>query len=232
LLRLVNVGFNAVINFINGLADAIRKHSPRLRAAGRNLAGAIIEGMLGGLGDGAEKLYKKAKHIAGHTLHIMSHPWEAFSPSRVMQRLGKNIVLGLATGIDKHAPTAYKSAQSLTDSLKDSMLGSHIALDNMKLTQPVIAPVLDLSRVKKEAPKIGDMMAIDPLLPIASTAHAAAIAKLTPKSVVLTGAQVPTTSVKFEQHNHSPDPLSNIEIYRQTNNQISQIKSLGRLPTV
>jgi hypothetical protein len=38
------------------------------------------------------------------------------------------------------------------------------------------------------------------------------------------------TSVTFEQNNYSPDPLSNIEIYRQTNNQISRIKTLIGVP--
>jgi hypothetical protein len=33
------------------------------------------------------------------------------------------------------------------------------------------------------------------------------------------------TSVKFEQNNYSPEALTEIEIYRQTKNQLSQLKS-------
>jgi hypothetical protein len=33
------------------------------------------------------------------------------------------------------------------------------------------------------------------------------------------------TSVKFEQNNYSPESLSEIEIYRQTKNQLSQLRS-------
>ena len=95
-------------------------------------------------------------------------------------------------------------------------------LDDMKLSQPVISPVLDLSRVKKEAPKIGAMMAIAPISPIASTDHAAAIA--TQQTALTAGPITPETSINFEQNNYSPDPLSNIEIYRQTNNQLSRLK--------
>ena len=39
------------------------------------------------------------------------------------------------------------------------------------------------------------------------------------------------TSVKFEQNNYSPEALTEIEIYRQTKNQLSQLKSaLAHLP--
>ena len=34
------------------------------------------------------------------------------------------------------------------------------------------------------------------------------------------------TSVKFEQNNYSPEALTEIEIYRQTKNQLSQLKSV------
>jgi hypothetical protein len=52
-------------------------------------------------------------------------------------------------------------------------------------------------------------------------------AALTTSTIV--PAVAPTT-VKFEQNNYSPDPLSNIEIYRQTNNQLSRIKTLVGVP--
>jgi hypothetical protein len=37
-------------------------------------------------------------------------------------------------------------------------------------------------------------------------------------------------SISFVQHNTSPEPLSTAEIYRRTNNQISQIRKKVGIP--
>ena len=39
-------------------------------------------------------------------------------------------------------------------------------------------------------------------------------------------AAAPSVAFNFEQNNHSPDALDEIEIYRQTGNQLAQIKGM------
>jgi hypothetical protein len=233
LLRLVNVGFNAMIRFMNGLADSIRRNEPRMFAAGMNIAGAIVQGMMVGMLKYAQHLFSKAIEIAKHLVHILKHPWDIFSPSRVTQDIGKNIMLGMAVGIDKNAPAVYKSANAFTSSLKRIFDNSQNIISDSVPPKPVITPVLDLSKVQKDAPKIAQAIEPSPISPaILSFDRTGAVAGAVAADMQRAGGTFnlgipgPTTSVTFEQNNFSPDPLSNIEIYRQTNNQLSRIKSI------
>ena len=55
----------------------------------------------------------------------------------------------------------------------------------------------------------------------ASTISAEQARVLAEQAVVASGG----AAVKFEQNNYSPEALTEVEIYRQTKNQLSQLKS-------
>ena len=82
--------------------------------AGANIGAAIIQGMINGLAQMAQKLYNKAMEIAGKVLDILKAPWKAFSPSRVTHELGVNIIQGLINGLVATAPGAYKAASNMS----------------------------------------------------------------------------------------------------------------------
>jgi hypothetical protein len=100
-------------------------------------------------------------------------------------------------------------------------------LDGVMDLDPVIAPILDLSAVHKEAEKLKYLTDIKPIEAVASRDQASAISQ---EKVALDTAQVVEAAkagptLTFEQNNYSPEALSNIEIYRRTHNQLSQVKS-------
>ena len=236
MLRLVNVGFNAMVNFLNGLAQAIRKNSKRLSDAGYNVASAIIDGMINGLTSLGGKFLDKVKSLAGQGVHLFTHPWEAFSPSRVTTELGKNIMLGLISGLEQHTPRANAAitlaASSMTRTAKSEFGKIPVALDQID-NQPVIRPILDLSHVKKNIGMLNDLMPSPVITAKISTDQAVKISDQQAASDTGKADQVvpgAATNVTFNQTNNSPDPLPAIEIYRQTNNQISRIKSLVGAP--
>jgi hypothetical protein len=93
---------------------------------------------------------------------------------------------------------------------------------------PVITPVLDLSHVEKNAQKLNDILPSSIITAKISTDQAAKISadQQVPVTDITQPAPAVATNVTFNQTNNSPDPLPAIEIYRQTKNQLSQVKSL------
>jgi tape measure domain-containing protein len=112
-VKLVDAGFKAIIFFLNGVADAINANAGEMRAAGRRVGVAIIDGMTGGLLSKAGDLYSKLEGVMSKAMSIMHKIPGVDSPSRVTHTIGEWIVEGLVNGIDEKAPEAYKSAERL-----------------------------------------------------------------------------------------------------------------------
>jgi hypothetical protein len=117
------------------------------------------------------------------------------------------------------------------DSLKKSISGFSDLITGPVDIRPVIAPVLDLSSVKKDAGQIGTMLGRSPISVDGSYAKAAAIAnaRMAAEEALADIRGTETPSMTFIQNNTSPKALSSAELYRQTNNQLSRAK--GALST-
>jgi len=91
----------------------------------------------------------------------------------------------------------------------------------------VITPVLDLSKVQKDAKTIGSVLGTKPIEADVSYSSAKTISGATTEARERVNAQVEQTqkpTVEFTQNNYSPKALSAIEIYRNTRNQLSLAK--------
>ena len=92
--------------------------------------------------------------------------------------------------------------------------------------QPTITPVLDLSQVERDARKLGGLTNVTPITAAASYGQASAISDAQRKAMAQTAQAVQGgTTLMFEQNNYSPEALSDVEIYRQTKNQLGHIKN-------
>lgn len=237
--RLVREGISAVTKTINGIARAIRNGSAGLRAAGRNLASAIISGMTGGLSDGAGRVIDKARSMASSAVSAVKSALSIFSPSRVFRRLGQYSSEGMALGIEDYTSHVEKSSTSVARSAVTAMSKTiseipGLLKDNMDL-QPTITPVLDLSNVKKAATEIGGIMVSEPLKVTGAYSQAKDVsARYTDNQTASAQAALASGNsdiLSFTQNNYSPKALSNAEIYRQTKNQISTVKgALAKKP--
>ena len=230
LVRLARIGANALIKFLNGLADAIRDKQERIRKAGWNVASAIMEGILDGIKDLVGKVVDGVQWV------IDKLPWAAKkalgikSPSAVFADIGRNTMLGLVGGIDSGTGPVERSIDAATgtivDTAKSSLAKVPDFLEGIMDMDPVITPVLDLSNVERGAQKLGDLTNVTPITAAASYTQAATISSDQQKIVDAdAAAPVVATTFNYEQNNYSPDPLSNIEIYRRTNNQLAQVKN-------
>ena len=236
LVRLANIGFNALIKFLNGLAEAIRDKQERIRKAGWNIASAIMEGIVAGFKDLVGKVVDGVKWVIDKLPDAAKKVLKAFSPSKVFRDIGRDTMLGLVGGIDDGAGPAERSIVAATgtivDTARSSLAQVPAFLEGIMDMDPVITPVLDLSNVERGAQKLVDLTNVTPITAAASYTQAATISSDQQK-IAEAGVAPPVvaTTFNYEQNNYSPDPLSNIEIYRRTNNQLAQVKSALGVPS-
>jgi tape measure domain-containing protein len=144
------------------------------------------------------------------------------SPSRVFAELGQYSMLGLAQGLKDSAPAVGDEA---ANALTNSLANISDRVQNGINTDVTITPVLDLSQVQKDASQLQDLSNVVPITAAASYGQAAAISnQQQAASDAQTGGGDTIIDVKLEQTNTSPKALDDIEIYRQTKNQLSQVK--------
>jgi hypothetical protein len=98
------------------------------------------------------------------------------------------------------------------------------------VANPVITPVLDLTSVRRDAALVNGMiqtptLALDSTYNKMSTVASATRGNkdVTPVTAVKGGNG---TNLTMVQYNYSPKALSSAEIYRNTKNQLSQVKGV------
>jgi len=232
-LKLAKAAADVIIDFVRGLRKAIDSKGGELREQGRLLAGAIINGMTGGLaGNGVrlvkaaiEKLADAIPGWAKKILHINS-------PSLVFKEIGSGIVEGLAMGI---TPTTdlNKRVESVAARTVDAIKNALDILGTESEFNPVITPVLDLTKVQTDAGKIGKFMEnTSKMSPIFSLDQARVISTATTRRDTpedkIEGSS--SSGVNFEQNIYAPTRLSTNDIYKQTRNQIAMAKEELRIP--
>ena len=229
-LRLADAAAQILIDFLNGLANVIRRRAPELRAAGRNIAGAILDGITGGLASGARGLADQAVSTAKGALDAAKGFLGIDSPSKVFMEVGRNMVEGLAIGLTKDKSVITNSislAKRTTEAMNDSIARAMTEMDSMPEFNPVITPVLDLTRVQNGARGLAGMMQNgQSLTPNVSYQQANVIAASNvPNSDDVSSNGVDGASVlSFEQNIYAPTQLSTSDIYKQTRNQITIAK--------
>jgi uncharacterized protein with HEPN domain len=234
--KIIDAGANLIVKFVQGLGDAVRNHSKEMSDAGLDLAQAIIEGMANGIADGVGRVVQAAKNLAGNAIQAAKDLLGIHSPSREFHALGAYSSEGFALGITSLSKKVERASEEMggtaLDTLKTSMSKIESTLATDMSTSPTIRPVLDLTAIKKDSGLIAGMIQ-PPKLNIEGTyAMASQLAKSTresDKATVISGDVPPPPAtgagtVIFNQYNNSPKALSRVELYRQTNNQLSVAK--------
>jgi len=239
---LIQSGFDLMLKFINGLADAIVKNAPKVGEAAVHLAEAIIEGIVKGIGAGAGKVMDAVGGLATGALKQAGKLLGIGSPSKEFKKIGKWSSEGFALGIIANAnmvddATAKISKGSLAV-MKNAVKNlAYIVPDKINVN-PVISPILDLTSVKKDSAKLGDML-MPPPLDVSTTSSTAAkisggyTGKSVPESVTIdTGkANNDKAPITYVQNINSPKAVSAADIYRQTKNQLSSVRGTYVLQT-
>lgn len=222
----IDAGWDMIIDLVNGVAASVEDNMPELRDAGIRLAGAIVDGMTGGLASKLGGVIDGVKNMGGGIIGGLRGLVGANSPATEFIDIGHDIVDGLAIGLSDN--TAEDSANTLGNrvvaNLQNTLSKIPYLLENMEEFTPTITPVLDLTQVEAEARKLSSIMGVTPMIARASFEQAEIVATTSarPQEEVLTDSrEEKPTEIKFEQHNYSPEALSTADIYRQTRNLIT-----------
>ena len=202
---------NAGIQLVNGLKNAITEKLSSIASAVTSMGSTVVS---------------KVKSAFG--IH---------SPSRVMYEIGDFLMQGLANGITDNTEQGIAAATTMATDTVDALskgFGNTKDIWNNAFGEnadPTIKPVLDLSQVEEQASRLDEIL---PQEDIAGTLTSTATAQLAGRVVTSTPAKSNDTaasetynqgtSLVFNQYNNSPKALSEAEIYRQTRNQIEQVK--------
>lgn len=234
--QLLQAGANLVIDFVSGLADTIRNNQSRMNTAGSDLAGAIVEGMVNGIGAGIQGVIDAAVNLGKSALEAAKNILGIHSPSREFYKVGDWSAEGAADGITDNTYKVEDAAANMGNTaltaMSKSLSGIAAAVDGNVDMSPTIRPVLDLSAVKKDASLIPGMLSTPNMDVSSSYSKAATVAVQKRQAVQEVGITksdvIPSagTNITLVQNNTSPKALSEGEIYRQGKSLISTAKGV------
>lgn len=213
----------AVNQFADAVATAVENSSAAMQSAGRRIGIAIADGMTGGLASKVGSVVEKAKSLASSAINGAKGLLGIASPSKVFTEIGQFVGVGMANGMDNKASSVASSAKSMGNS---AVQGVREALgnisDEMAMNSdfnPTITPVLDLTEVNRQIPNLSGLLDLDAVY---SGSSEVSLDGIDGSSL---GRGVTTVNnFEYSQTNVSPKALSVVDVYRQTNNQLSRIK--------
>ena len=228
--RVVDAGGKAVVSFVRSLKNGINKYAPQIRAEARGLAFALADGLTGGLASRIGSVVSRAREMASRAVGAIKSLLRISSPSKVFEEIGQFSAEGLAHGLYKYTRTVENASEnmgtSVVTTLGDSLKHiSDLAVGELTM-DPIITPVLDLSKIKKEATTIDHMLGVAKVRADVTYSRAATVSSER-QAVMAQNAQAlseQTANVEYVQNNYSPKALSAIDIYRNTRNQLALVK--------
>ena len=219
----VNISSNALQIFLNWLSSS----------QGYGIGGNIVAGIANGIWSGIGWVTDAARSVASRALNAAKSFLGIASPSKEFFKVGVWSDKGFAGGLDQYSGLVENSAEAVganaLDTLRDSMSQIRDKVTDDIDMNPTITPVLDLSQITNDANKLSSMLNTD-----ASYSAAARVSgQLQSNRQVADVSTIPeeTTApvqVNFTQNNTSPKALSDVEIYRQTNNLLNRAYSGAR----
>lgn len=211
-LKTYLVGTNAITGLINGFN--IKKED--VYNSMKDIGAYAMQGLQAGIDENSYLPLGSADGVATSIINTISSALRVASPSKVMKEIGKYVSLGLAIGITDGAKNVINACDKLATATDEEMNGAVLSLQDVLATEldfnPTITPIFDLSVLRSQMAEISSMMD-------------AGQAGYGMTGTDGTG-QIGTSQINFTQNNYSPKALSRYEIYRNTRNQIKQIKGV------
>ena len=230
---IMNSGFiRGISDKVNGVKEAFTNAIDRAKTAVRNkvtewqsIGNNIINGLISGVKAKAQSLIDAAKGVISDAIRAAKNLLGIKSPSRVFAEMGRYVDEGFVVGMQSYAGRVVNATEDLGRSAVNSMSNvvkniSDVINGNID-TQPTIRPVLDLSNVESGAGRLNSMLSRSRAMTISASMNRGY------GSEIQNGAaSAAEATYQFVQNNYSPKPLSRLEIYRQTQNQLETLKGL------
>lgn len=224
------------VNEINKVTEMMQAEAKKLGTkASQELYQAGVDsaqGIVNGIKSRQSTIIKEMEALATAMLTAIKKKLGIKSPSREFAKLGAFATSGMAVGLKSGVGNITSAAEFVADeslnTMRETLKKLSQGLDSEMDLNPTIAPVLDLTAMRKEAIKIGSVLGTQPISVSAAYSGARAASagyngnkELTADSVSKSSEQI---HLEFKQYNNSPKALSPADIYRQTKNQLSVAK--------
>ena len=174
-----------------------------------------MQGLEEGIREKGADAIAAAEDIMTQIIAIMKKIPKISSPSKVTHKIGAYISEGLEIGIREGAENVYNAAKTVAESSMNGITDNVGRIQDVINTDldlnPIITPMLDLSYLRQQLNEVDSMFASKRMAVEAQNGGAGS------------GNATPST-INYTQNNYSPKSLSRYEIYRQTRNQLSQLK--------
>ena len=148
----------AIRSVISAAKSAASGAASALVSAGRNLINGLASGIRSGISAAKSAISSGISSVVSKAKAIL----KIHSPSRVFMEIGRYTVLGLAKGLTKYASVANKPAEGLAQSVINStnkaLDAASKVLNSDMDANPVITPVMDLSKVHNGANAINNLL--------------------------------------------------------------------------
>lgn len=236
-------------NIIQGLIDGIKGYLTKVRDNAIYIVDTLLDGVKGGkdgmlnagrdlvlgLAEGiknyASEAIGYAANLAAEVLQTIKNVFQSNSPSKATFDIGGDVDQGLANGIGAFAGRVLTAVEDLGSSTLSRFTGvvSKIAdvVNNDIDANPTIRPVLDFSEIQNGSSLIDGLLSNKTLNMTAATLKAASVSTSNSAITDATASAQQSgngSQITFNQFNNSPKALSRIELYRQTRNQLLQVK--------
>lgn len=220
--RLVKAIFKALVD---GIGAALLGIGDFLLGIGK----AIVEGIWKGILGIADWIRKKISDFFSGIVNGVKGMLGIKSPSRVFAEIGKYAIQGFGVGFEDGAPDAKRTVDGVSQELVDAVneCFGNMSFDDIDMSmRPEITPVLNLDDVRKDAKTLPEIFGATPIPVNAQNAN---LEQARARNIQASSEKEPpvtskVTNVHFEQHNHSPETLDSMTIYRQTRNQLRQLE--------
>lgn len=239
-VRLVNGVFQLVTDFLNTMADVVRERGSELRAAGKNLLSAILEGVVGISKEDQQRVKDALVNLFKGGVKAVWDFLEINSPSKVFMRIAQSTIEGFTLGIDKDGSAISDSlvgmGSSAVGALRECLSTAYADVLDKTNLKPQIKPVMDFTQIQKDTKTLAGLVSDSSSLVVGSISfdQASIISDSTnaQKASEISAAQTEpiTRDVTLIQNNNSPKALSTGEIYRGTKSLLNVTKGELGIP--
>jgi hypothetical protein len=230
--RIAQSGFDTIVALVDEMAIAADANIPVLIDSLAKLGIAIIDGIIQGIsGESITRLISAISQIGANIIIWLKKALGIKSPSRPAIEIGKLTGEGLGKGLIASIKPTTDSAKDLgkavLTSLSDAVSGAADFFSNNFDVTPSIRPVVDMSDVLASGKKLDHIYSTARSINLVSSIKRAnQISTNDGKISTNDLGNVSSQNISLVQNNYSPKALSQVEIYRQTRNQLNTLKGL------
>lgn len=206
-----------VMDTIDTLLHKIKGEERAFYNAGVSIGKRIVDGIIAGIRAKENEALAAASALARALENLMNVNAQLQSEEKKNKELTSKSSSSSASSSSRSAAQTFSSSMS---SASDTFMSK--VSDDFNFS-PTITPVLDLSDLERSLSTLDASLAARQTMTINANIESAFAAKENQNG---TTEQVINNNYDFTQNNYSPKALSQIDIYRQTNNQFSAFKEV------